>query len=246
MPKTQYNLPEGFHWLTPEEVGLGNPEEQEWQQYREQQAPPTLYNPKTGTSQEVTPAFARSIGIPIGPPRASGEVRGDTGFTEVPSPTEGMGSNWDVPLASAFTQYARELENANKDKSLKELAREVKKSFEAQLQRDAEARYPAAEAAALPPGSRPTLYNPATKKFEEVSPAMAAEHAIPLGPPRATGEHAPEGGVIFSSEPWKDRGAQLTPETRGKMLAQVDTSDGGVSTDRPTGGTQGLPPDFSG
>src|SRR5215510_9183736 len=63
------------------------------------------FNPETGQWEEIyEPVVDPDLSpIPIGLPRYSGEERGNAGWPEIPSPTEGASSAWDTPLAQNYT-----------------------------------------------------------------------------------------------------------------------------------------------
>jgi hypothetical protein len=105
MPRTQYKLPEGFQWLTSDE-------EIDQARLEKPDPLPTIYNRATGEFQQVDPAYARQIGIPLGPPRTGGREPATSGdyYPAGADPTQfGMGE----PLAQADTRNPNEMSTDN-------------------------------------------------------------------------------------------------------------------------------------
>src|SRR4029077_9982504 len=131
--------------------------------------------------------------------------------TQMANPAEDAG----YQQALSFSEHKKvdydEL-NARLDKAAKNIAEltDEKQKIQEDIFKFLQSK-PSANTEAMPAGERPTGYNARTGKFEEITPERAAQLGVPLGRPRTTGEHAPEGGVIFSHEPWVDFGAQATP-----------------------------------
>ena len=172
---------------------------------------PTLYNRSTGKFEEIDPTTASIYGIPLGRPGRTGEHEATSGSTLYPhDPWKGLGTQ--ALQAGVATQMAKAVKDKGDDKAL---AREAMDSFErhiqSELQAEAEKRYPRGRGRGAATRAEANAIQSHYRKIRGGQPGDIGQICNPLGPPRATGEHAPEGGVIFSSEPWKDLGASNEP-----------------------------------